>query len=81
MIKALSKPRPGPYRRITKSIVIFDEETEALIRKLAARTGDSARSAVAKAVKERHERLDRMMRQRVEWSRRHRPRKRLAIAA
>ena len=70
MIKALSKPRPGPYRRKSRGVLINDQETEALIRKLAAATGDTLRAAVVKAVRERHEALDFLMSRRVEWSRR-----------
>ena len=75
MIKALSKPRPGTYRRRMRGILITDRETEALIRKLAKATGDTVRGAVVKAVKEKHEALDRLMRRRVEWSRKIRPAK------
>jgi hypothetical protein len=73
--------RPGPYRRTQYGIAITDRETETLIRKLAARTGDGVRAAVAKAVREKHETLDRLMRRRIEWSRRHRPKKPLPVVA
>jgi len=76
MIEAMSKARPGPYRRRTRQIVIRDGETEQLIRKLAALTGDSVRAAIVRAVKEKHEMLDRLMRRRVDWSRKIRPQKR-----
>ncbi len=81
MIKALSKPRPGPYRRRKRGILIADRETEALIRKLAEATGDTFRGAVVKAVKEKHEALDRLTRCRVEWSRKIRPTKPRPVAA
>jgi len=49
MIKALSKPRPEPYRRTPKRIVNFDEEGDRKpsSEKLDARRGDRVRSTVA----------------------------------
>jgi hypothetical protein len=81
MIQASSEPRPGTYRRRKRGILIADRETEALIRKLAEVTGDSFRGAVVKAVKEKHEALDLLMRRRVEWSRKIRPTKPRPVAA
>jgi len=81
MIRAPAKPRPGMYRRKTRRILIADPETEVLIRKLAKLTGDSVRGAVVKAVKEKHEALDQLMRRRVEWSRTTRPKKPRPVAA
>ncbi|TMI99930.1 MAG: hypothetical protein E6G97_20275 [Alphaproteobacteria bacterium] len=80
MMKLASKPRPGPYRPRKRGIRITDKETEALIRKLAAVTGETIEIAVLKAVNEKHKALDHLMRHRVEWSRRRRPRKPRPIA-
>jgi hypothetical protein len=75
MIRHPSKPWRGPYRHRRRGIVIFDRETEALIRRLAAATGEDLETAVLNAVNERHQSLDRLMRHRIEWSRQHRPKK------
>lgn len=72
MMRSFLKPRLGPYRYRNRGIAITDRETEALVRKLADRTGQSLARAVVTAVEERLERLDREMRRRVEWSKRHR---------
>ena len=59
MMRAFLKPKLGPYRRRNQGIAIRDRETEALIRTLAARTGQSPARAVETAVEERLERIDR----------------------
>jgi hypothetical protein len=71
MITLISKPRLAPYRRITRQIALSGE-TELLLRKLAARTGESVRTALIRAVQEKHHALDREKRRRIEWSRKHR---------
>jgi hypothetical protein len=81
MTSSARKPRPGPYRPRRLGIYIFDRETEALIRRLAAVTGDSIDAAVLKAVKERHEALDRAMQRRVERSRQRRQPKPRPVSA
>jgi hypothetical protein len=75
----MSKPRRGHYRRTTHQIAIAGE-TEVLLRQLAARTGNSMRTALVKAVQEKHAELDRATRHRVEWSRKRRPDKPRAVS-
>jgi hypothetical protein len=78
MTDLVSKPRFGRYRPTTRQIAITGD-TELLLRKLAARTDDSVRAALVKAIQEKHRELDRAMRHRVEWSRKHRAAKPRAL--
>lgn len=80
MISITSKPRRGTYRRATRQIAIAGE-AELLLRKLAARTGESVRTALIRAVREKHGDLDREMRRRIEWSRKRRAAKPRPLAA